>query len=599
MKSLFIATLIFSFLAPFANAEHSVARLWNDAALSGIRKDYARPTIAARTLYHLSIAAYDGWAMYDPGVRNFYYNQKHVAADVERARVETITVASYRIMMHRFQGAPRFSKIAEEAEKLAAKLNVDVTNFEATEGPIGVGNQLAEMILALGNSDGSLEDQNYETPPMEYPAINGPMIIKQSGVGTLKNVNYWQPLALDQIIDQGGNPLPSQIQQPLTLHWGRVQTFALDSADKNPKNELYLDPGAPPMWGGVGHQDFVSSMVDVIRYSSWLDPKDEMFVDISPGKIGNNSLGRNDGQGHKLNPSTNAPYAEQMVPRGDFARVLAEFWADGPNSETPPGHWNVVANHACDHPEFKKRWFGQTDVATNLEWDVKMYLTLNGAMHDTAVAVWGIKGYYQGSRPLTAIRYLSSLGQSNHPELPSYNVLGLPLIEGLIELITEASTAPGQKHAHLVGHEGKITLRSWKGAPSPGKPNKGVAWILGEDWIPYQKATFVTPPFPGYVSGHSAYSRAAAEVLAAITGSKFFPGGMAEYKIKAHSGLVFESGPSQDISLQWGTYFDAADQSATSRIYGGIHGSIDDFPSRRIGSKVGRKALARAQKLFN
>ena len=41
---------------------HSVARLWNEQALEAIRRDYARPTIHARNLYHLSVAMWDAWA---------------------------------------------------------------------------------------------------------------------------------------------------------------------------------------------------------------------------------------------------------------------------------------------------------------------------------------------------------------------------------------------------------------------------------------------------------------------------------------------------------------------------------------------------------
>ena len=50
------------------------------------------------------------------------------------------------------------------------------------------------------------------------------------------------------------------------------------------------------------------------------------------------------GQGHSINPITGQAYEPQIVPRGDYARVLAEFWADGPDSETPPGHWFTILN---------------------------------------------------------------------------------------------------------------------------------------------------------------------------------------------------------------------------------------------------------------
>jgi len=116
--------------------------------------------------------------------------------------------------------------------------------------------------------------------------------------------------------------------------------------------------------------------------------------------------------------------------------------------------------------------------------------------------------------------------------------------------------------------------------------------------MPYQKANFVTPAFPGYISGHSTFSRAAAEVLAAITGSPYFPGGMGEFPAPQNAFLVFEEGPSVNVTLQWATYQDAADQCSLSRIWGGIHPPQDDIPGRLIGRKIGIEASTHAEKYF-
>jgi hypothetical protein len=114
--------------------------------------------------------------------------------------------------------------------------------------------------------------------------------------------------------------------------------------------------------------------------------------------------------------------------------------------------------------------------------------------------------------------------------------------------------------------------------------------------MPYQKSTFVTPAFPGYISGHSTFSRAAAEVVTAFTGSKWFPNGLGTYTI---THLINEAGPTQPVTLQWASYFDAADQVGLSRIWGGIHPPADDFGGRRVGSQVGTNAWALAQKFFD
>ncbi len=66
--------------------------------------------------------------------------------------------------------------------------------------------------------------------------------------------------------------------------------------------------------------------------------------------------------GHAFNPATGQPYAPQPVLRGDFTRVLAEYWADGPDSETPPGHWFTLLNYVNDQPELQRRWRGVGEV---------------------------------------------------------------------------------------------------------------------------------------------------------------------------------------------------------------------------------------------
>ena len=198
------------------------------------------------------------------------------------------------------------------------------------------------------------------------------------------------------------------------------------------------------------------------------------------------------------------------APRGDQLRRLPRAL---------PPHWNTLANYVTDHPLLERRLGGEGPVLDPLEWDVKLYLALNGAVHDAAVCAWGLKGHYDYVRPITAIRHMAGLGQSSDPELPSYDPHGLPLEPGVAELITEESAAPGERHAHLAEHIGEIAVYSWLRKPEEGTDYTGVDWILGIDWVPYQRDTFVTPPFAGYISGHSTFSRSAAEVMARFTGS--------------------------------------------------------------------------------
>jgi hypothetical protein len=190
-------------------------------------------------------------------------------------------------------------------------------------------------------------------------------------------------------------------------------------------------------------------------------------------------------------------------------------------------------------------------------------------------------------------------GQSSNPSGPSYHPQGLPLEPGVVEVITAITAAPGGRHEG-VGSTGEVVVFSWPGEPaSPSTQQSPVRWIRALDWVPYQRSTFNTPAFPGYVSGHSTFSRAAAEVLTTLTGSAFFPGGLGVFDAPANTYLFFERGPSETVQLQWATYFDAADQAGRSRCFGGIHVPEDDHAGRIAGSECGKRAWDLAKKYFD
>jgi hypothetical protein len=277
---------------------------------------------------------------------------------------------------------------------------------------------------------------------------------------------------------------------------------------------------------------------------------------------------------------------------------MAEFWADGPKSETPPGHWNVLANGVSDSPNFPRQFGGTGPSLPALEWDVKLYLALNGALHDAAIAAWEQKRAFTRARPIALLRWYSSKGQSTDSTANDYDAAGLPVVPGLLERVTLTSAGPGQPHEGLA--PGTWAVRAWKGSPSdPVNQVGGVGWQSLATWVTYQRSTFVTPAFPGFISGHSTFSRAGAEVLADFTGSPFFPGGLGTFVAEQNQFLTFERGPSVRVELQWATYYDAADQAGQSRLWGGIHIVPDDFEGRRAGQQAGLAAAALARRYFD
>jgi hypothetical protein len=214
-------------------------------------------------------------------------------------------------------------------------------------------------------------------------------------------------------------------------------------------------------------------------------------------------------------------------------KVIAEYWEDPPGSETPPGHWNLFA-----------QWVSRRD-HHSLDEDAKVFMALNNALLDASITAWDAKRQWNSVRPITAVRWLK---------------------------------------------KGQL-IQAW------GGPYQGTKTIRGEDWRPYQRANFVTPSFPEYLSGHSTFSAAAAAVLKAAIGSDTFgmsvtiPAGSS----KIEPGVV----PAAPVTLSWKSFAEAADQAGISREYGGIHFNDGDFEARQAGEDVGLQAWSKAKTYFN
>lgn len=620
--------LSFFFLGLSQGSGQSIARKWNNVLLDAIRTDFARPTVHARNLYHLSMAHYDAFAAFDPSLETYFlgktvhnwttpYEGINIPSDIDSARHTAISFASYRLLFHRFQNSPGFGGVINEMDSLMNSHNYDFTNTSVdyiNGGPAELGNYIASEIIAYGLQDGSNEANGYQNT--HYQEANPSILVEEPGNPDIIDPNRWQPITLTNSIDQAGNPVQSTPPH-LSPEWGDVHPFSLHDSlitvftrSGNDYN-VFMDPGEPAYIDTTDTLGLASlykwNFCMVSIWQSHLDPNDTVMWDISPASRGNLSSypqtkedhpnfyefiegGVQQPSGYAENPVTNQPYAPQLVPRADYTRVLAEFWADGIDSETPPGHWFEILHTVLDHPLFEKKWMGSGNTLSDLEYDVRAHFILGGAMHDAAVTAWSVKGWYDYLRPVSAIRYMAELGQCSDTNLINFHPGGIPLIPNYIELVEVGDSLEGSSQENV----GKIKLYTWRGPDYISDPTTdyaGVGWILAENWWPYQRPTFVTPPFAGYMSGHSTFSRAAAEVLTFMTGDPYFPGGMSEFYAEQDNFLHFEKGPSVDVTLQWAKYRDASDECSLSRIWGGIHPPVDDIPGRLIGEKIGEYAF--------
>ncbi len=613
-------------------AQNSIPYQWSQMMLTAIRNDYARPPMTARNLHHFSMAMFDAWAAYDDQASTVFLGKTFngytcpfsgIIQPENRSAAQdaAISYAAYRIIKNRYISSPGWGTVTNPALTfLMGDLGYDVnfTSVDYTTGdPRALGNYIAARIISYGNADGSNQLLSYAN--QYYAPYNPSLFPTLPGTHGIVDPNRWQPLSMSVFIDQNGNLL-SGAPPFMGAEWGNVMPFAMTDADKEvlPREgnnwTVYHNPGPFPHLNETGtdiNDLYKWNFALVAKWGSHLDPADNVMIDASPASIGGAVLpntfadqtsfydfenGGDNGMGHMVNPVTGQPYTPQMVKRGDYARVLAEFWADGPNSETPPGHWFAILNYVIQQLQGNYVWEG-VEPLSETEYCLRAYLTLGGAVHDAAISAWGIKGYYDGVRPVSAIRFMCENGQSTDSTLAHYSPLGFPLIPGFSELIQEGDPLAGTANENL----GKIKLYTWLGPTqisNSATDIAGVGWVLGENWYPYQRPTFVTPPFAGYVSGHSTYSRAAAEVMTSITGDAYFPGGMGVFEAPKNEYLVFEDGPSDSLQLQWATYRDASDQCSLSRIWGGIHPPMDDIAGRKIGIEVAADAISFADQFW-
>jgi len=316
---------------------------------------------------------YDAWAAFDDTARGYYLDADAAQtitdgttpADVERQREEAISTAAWVVLTERYKNSPGADDSLEAFDEVLSDYCVDRPKLRARyDSAAALGLRIGNAVLAQTIDDGSLEANGYEAGP--WNMVNPPLAVDDIGT-TMSDPNRWQPLEFPAA--------RSRVQQKFTTpHWGSVVSFAMDSDPAG----LPIDPGMPPLLGQAADEiEFKAAVLDVIRFSSILDPDNGLLVDASPRSRGANSLGTDDGIGHLRNPIRGGAYESNMVPLGDYGRVLAEFWADGPESETPPGHWNTLANEVSDREEITYRIEGTGDEVDRLEWDVKLYFALN------------------------------------------------------------------------------------------------------------------------------------------------------------------------------------------------------------------------------
>jgi hypothetical protein len=459
---------------------------WNDELLQTIRANPAAtgPTITARAIGVLHTAIYDAWAAYDPVADGVHYRGKATGSSSEENKEKAISFAAHGTLVWLFPGRKAADGTTSDYDLQMQELGYGLND---SSEPAQIGRAAAQATIAFRGNDNSNQQNNYADttgyrPENTWDKINNPLRWQPLCVLTPTGVAAGKP-PLPVAPDTCGPPYYA-VQNPLTPHWRNVKSFALTSP------QMFTPPGPPP-----------------------------------PGADGS------------YNPTEVETALRDTSNLDDTKKVVAEYWADGPRSEFPPGHWALLGQALS-----RKRLH-------SLDTDTKLFFVMGNALLDASISSWAAKYNVDCIRPTSAIRHRYA----------------------------------GQK------------ITSWLG------PYKGYGLVDGSQWRPYQSPTVVTPPFPEYTSGHSTFSAAARIAIIAFTGSDTFNGqvtikagtSLFEPRTATHPGV-----PARDVTLKWKTFLDASDQAGMSRRYGGIHFESGDRHGRANGASLGWTVYDKAKRYW-
>ena len=460
---------------------------WNEATLEAISRTKIAPTATARAIAITSTSMFDAWAAYDPTA-------------IGTQLGDSLQIAAPNVTQQNKQTA-----ISYAAYRSLSNLFPDQQSlFDGIMGDLGYDTALTTTTFEQGidaQTEAAIAGNLTAKALLDFRATDGSnqannyaSTVEYTTVNPWNQINdpaRWQPISIDNGVT---------IQENLTPHWNQVTPFALKSADQ------FLPVAPEPFQDEAGNLNpgFIDQALEVIDYSAELT---------------------------------------------DREKVIAEYWADGPRTVLPPGHWQIFGQYVSERDKL------------SLDENVKLFFGLGNAVLDASISAWDAKVQYDYGRPISVIRYLSenNLLPEDHPNV-------------------------------RINADGKTEIFAW------GGPEQGSQWILGTDWLPYQDITFLTPPFAEYVSGHSTFSAAAAEVLQQYTGSDDF--GLCH--VEPANSSTFESNtPNESVELCWDTFTAAADEAGLSRLYGGIHFNDGDINGRAMGREIGNQVYARTQYFIN
>ena len=314
------------------------------------------------------------------------------------------------------------------------------------------------------------------------------------------------------------------------------QTLEVTTTTDDPNNFSYPSKWVPLKIDGSKKNYLTFGWGDVTS-TGLSNPQETAILDAAQAFFPGTASSYNDGSARANEIAEVVSITGNLT---DSQKMIAEFWAGGPFTVSPPGMlvW------------FWRQYVAAIDIAKR-SLPVFFYSGLELAIHlfETGRLVWHSKKTNMQARPIQEIRRM---------------------------------------------YRGQ-TLAKYDGSN-----------ILGEAWVPYQETNFVTPPFPDFPSGHSAFSQSFANVMKKWFGEKIQDRqrsldtlglispifkenqttNIGTFVIPVESSQIqVNVVPSGVLKFSYGTWQEMADEAGLSRKYGGIHAT---------SAHTGSQALANA-----
>ncbi|MEZ6088540.1 MAG: vanadium-dependent haloperoxidase [Pirellulaceae bacterium] len=348
----------------------TVSVIWDQAAQQAVIATSPGPTIASRAYAMVHTAMFDAWSAYDPVAVSTQLSdtlQRPPAENVDSLKAEAMSHAAYAVLTDLFPSE------VEQFRSVMSNLGFEIDRTsDDTSTPIGIGNVMADALIAARRNDGSNQSGESADGTPGVPYSNNTFYSSVNEPRNTTVIDRWTPEPVPIFAEPGTE---HHVQQFLTPHWGQVSPFALTNLDQ-------LRPPAPEPFL------LVDGVVDLANATITLSGGASVAIDSSiVGSI--------------INPAFIAQ-AEHVVQASanltDKQKLIAEFWEDAKHTSFPPGTWMTFGQFVSGRDQH------------SLDDDAKLFFALSNAIFDASIATWDAKTHYDYVRPVRAIRDLGTLG---------------------------------------------------------------------------------------------------------------------------------------------------------------------------------------------